>query len=39
MTKVMAGMFAAVLASFVVVSFYLSGDLSGSEITSLLGLS
>jgi hypothetical protein len=35
----MAGMFAAVLASFVLVSFYLSGDLTGADITRFFGVS
>ena len=39
MTRVMAGMFAAMFASFVLASTYLSGDLTAAEITAFFGIS
>jgi hypothetical protein len=35
----MAGMFAVVFASFVLMSLYLTGDLTSTEITQFFGIS
>lgn len=39
MTRVMAGMYAIIAASFVLVSLYLTGDLTGTEIATFFGIS
>jgi hypothetical protein len=37
MTKVMAGMFAIMLAAFALASSYLAGDLTSDQVTRMFG--
>ncbi len=39
MTRVMAGFYAIVIAAFIAASMYLTGSLTASDITGLIGIS
>ncbi len=38
MTRVMAGLYAIVIAAFIAASMYLTGSLTASDITGLVGI-